>query len=220
MSLGFDQDKGVVEKLLGELSPKDYLVVDEATEQRCPSLLSSLADDARVLRVRGLLKPFGLNGLRLACVLHSTVLRVCLENAQDVLGASLDLYSLQMAAELSRKKDLFFKMLAVANTQVTELRRKAEFLALGSGIKLSHLVNGYIGSLFVPFEGGRRKYKGNRTKLLEYCRSQRMPVILGSSMLYAFDPDWEQIRLNYFNREHHILRAVDALTAFARRVGQ
>lgn len=218
MSLGIDQEDGVVEKLLGELSPDDYLVIDEATEQRCPSILSHLPQDARVLRIRGLLKPLGLNGLRLSCVLHAGDLRVCLENAQDVIGASLDLYSLQMAAELSQKKELFFNMLSVANTQVTELRRKAEFLALGSEVRLSRLVNGYMGSVFVPFKGGRRKYRENRARLLEYCRARRMPVILGSNMLYAFDPEWEQIRLNYFSREHHILRAIEVLTTFTRGI--
>jgi len=39
MSLGFDQDVTHVEKLLAHLSPRDFLVIDEATEQRCPSVL-------------------------------------------------------------------------------------------------------------------------------------------------------------------------------------
>lgn len=214
MSLGIDQDENVVKELIGKLSPEDFLVIDEATEQRCPSVLSKLPENARIFRIRGLLKPMGLNGLRLACILHSSDLRVCLENAQDVIGASLDLYSLQMAAELSRQKELFFKMLSVANAQVTELRRKADFLALGSEIRLSRLMNGYMGCVFVPFKGGKRKYKENRLRLLDFCRSRRMPVILGSNMLFAFDPEWEQIRLNYFSREHHILRAIETLTAF------
>jgi aspartate/methionine/tyrosine aminotransferase len=204
--------------MLDVLSPHDFLIIDEATEQRHPSVLCNLPEDVRVIRIRGLLKPMGLNGLRLACVLHPSDLRVPLENAHNVIGSSLDLFSLQTAAELSQKKDIFFKMLSVANTQVTELRKKAEFLALGSGLRLSRLVNGYMGSAFIPFKGGKRKYRENRTRLLEYCRSQRIPVILGSSMLYAFDPDWEQVRLNYFSREHHVLRAVEALTAFTRGI--
>jgi histidinol-phosphate/aromatic aminotransferase/cobyric acid decarboxylase-like protein len=218
VSLGLDQDERVVEALLRKLSPHDFLVIDEATEQRCPAILSRLCKKIgtqQVLRIRGLLKPLGLNGLRLACVLHSVNLRVCLENAQDVIGASLDLYSLQMAAELAKKRELFFKMASVANTQVTDLRRKAEFLALGTGIKLSHLVNGYMGCVFVPFKGGQRRYSENRIKLLNHCRSRRMPVILGASMLFAFDPAWEQIRFNYFSREQHILRAMEVLTEFA-----
>jgi histidinol-phosphate/aromatic aminotransferase/cobyric acid decarboxylase-like protein len=217
MSLGFDQEEGVVERLLGEISADDFLVIDEATEQRCPAVLSRLAEKVRsqrVMRIRGLLKPMGLNGLRLACVFHSDAVRENLENAQDVIGASLDLYSLQMAAELAQKKDLFFTMLSVANAQVTALRRKAELLALGSQIRVSRLVNGYMGSVFIPFKGGKRKYSDNRRKLLSYCRSRRMPVILGSNMLYAFDPEWEQVRFNYFSREHHILRAMEVLTAF------
>jgi histidinol-phosphate/aromatic aminotransferase/cobyric acid decarboxylase-like protein len=223
MSLGFDQDVVSVKNLLAGLAPKDFLVIDEATEQRCPSVLSALSGEVgseRILRIRGLLKPMGLNGLRLACVFHSKELRARLEDAQNVLGASLDLYSLKMAAELAERKELFFTMLSVANRQVTGLRKKAELLALGSAVRVSHLVNGYMGSVFVPLRGGKRKYRQNRNELLNYCRSRRMPVILGSSMLYAFDPEWEQIRINYFSRERHILNAMDVLTAFDRGVGQ
>jgi histidinol-phosphate/aromatic aminotransferase/cobyric acid decarboxylase-like protein len=223
MSLGFDQEESFIETLLDKISVSDFLVVDEATEQRYPSVLSRFFGKVRsrqVLRIRGLLKPLGLNGLRLACVLHSSSLRSSLENTQEVLGASLDLYSLQMAAELAQKKDIFSTMLSVANTQVTALRRKAELLALGSGITVSRLVNGYMGSVFIPFKGRKENYNKYRRELLNYCRSRRMPVILGSSMFFAFDPEWEQIRLNYFSREHHILRAMEVLTGFIPRISQ
>jgi hypothetical protein len=220
MSLGLDQEEASVRELLNGLASEEYLVVDEATEQKCPSVLSALCEtynSERLLRIRGLLKPLGLNGLRLAGVLHHSSLRESLENAQDVTGASLDLYSLAMGAELGRRKKLFFSMLSVANKQVTTLRRKAELLTSGSGVVLSRLVNGYMGSAFVPFRGGTRRYRQNRNELIAYCRECRMPVILGASMFYAFDPEWEQVRLNYFNREHHILRAAEVLSAFARR---
>ncbi len=223
MSLGFDQDERIIGELLNILSSEDFLVIDEATEQRCPSVLSGLygkVNTQKMLRVRGLLKPLGLNGIRLSCVIHSTDLRESLENIQDVVGASLDLYSLEACAELARRKDLFFTMLSVANEQVISLRRKAELLALNSGIHVSRLVNGYMGTVFVPLSGGAKEYRRNKTELLTYCRDKRMPVILGSSMFFAFDPQWEQVRLNYFNREHHVLRAVEALTAFLRRAGQ
>lgn len=223
MSLGFDQNVTEVKHLLAALAPEDFLIIDEATEQRCPSVLSTVAEETgskHIIRIRGILKPMGLNGLRLACVFHAKELRSHLEDTQNVLGASLDLYSLTVAAELAQKRDLFFTMLSVANLQVTSLRKKLELLALGTEVRVSHLVNGYMGSVFVPLRGGKRKYRQNRMELLEYCRERRMPVILGSSMLYAFDPDWEQIRINYFSRERHILNAMDVLTTFSRGVDQ
>ena len=194
------------------------LVVDEATEQRYPPVLSSLSVKdpyQRVLRIRGLLKGLGLNGLRLACVFHPRELREGLESAQDLIGASLDLFSLQMAAELAKRKDVFLTMLSVANTQVTSLRRRAEQLAIGSEMRVSCLVNGYMGSVFIPLKGGNAQHKRNRDRLVSHCRAKRMPVILGSSMFFAFDPQWEQIRFNYFSRERHILRAMEVLSDFA-----
>jgi histidinol-phosphate/aromatic aminotransferase/cobyric acid decarboxylase-like protein len=217
MSLGFNQEISSIEKLLTRLSADDFLVIDEATEQSYPSVLHELPNDSKaasILRIRGILKPMGLNGLRLACVFHDAKMREPLENAQSVIGASLDLYSLQVAADLAERNPVFFDMLSVAHSQVTKLRKRAEFMSLGSPLQVSHLVNGYMGSIFVPFAGGSARYRRNRERLLTHCRSHRMPVILGSSMLYAFDPDWEQIRVNYFSREQHVLRAVETLTAF------
>ena len=75
-----------------------------------------------------------------------------------------------------------------------------------------------MGTASIPLKGGRNKYKSNRDKLLQYCRSRRMPVILGSNMFFAFDPDWEQVRFNYFSRQTHIVRAMDVLISFRRGV--
>ena len=222
MSLGIDQNKETILRLLHWLSDSDFLIVDEATEQRWPSILHSFAPDQfpQVLRIRGLLKPMGLNGLRLSSVIHSTRLREELEGAQAVTGASLDLYSLQMAAELGRNQGLFSTMLNTSNAQVTALRQKASRLALGSGLRLSKLVNGYMGTAFIPLNGDVAKYNHNRTELLRFCHSIRMPVILGANMFFAFDPEWEQVRLNYFNMESHIIAAIKALGAFSRRIKQ
>jgi histidinol-phosphate/aromatic aminotransferase/cobyric acid decarboxylase-like protein len=223
MSLGIDQEVSAVSELLDGLGTDDYLVIDEATEQRCPSLLRALAGAAnseRLLRIRGVLKPLGLNGLRLACVIHHESRRESLENTQDVTGASLDLYSLEAGAEMGRRPEQFFSMLSAANRQVTELRKKVELLTSGTGVVVSHLVNGYMGAAFVPLRGGRRKYRQNKEALLGHCLSHRMPIILGASMYFAFDPEWEQVRLNYFNRERNILRAAEVLSAFRRGAGE
>lgn len=222
MSLGIDQKEETIQRLLNWLSRSDFLILDEATEQRWPSALSRFAPDQfpQILRIRGLLKPMGLNGLRLSCVIHSAQLREELEGAQAVTGASLDLYSLQMAAELGKSQRLFSTMLKVANAQVTTLHHKAAMLVLGSGIRLSKLSNGYMGAAFIPLNGGAAKYNHNRTELLRFCHSIRMPVILGANMFFAFDPEWEQVRLNYFNRDSHIITALTELSTFSRRIKQ
>ena len=82
MSLGFNQDIASIEKLRTRLSANDFLVIDEATEQSYPSVLHRLPNDSRaasILRIRGILKPMGLNGLRLACVFHDAKMRESLK---------------------------------------------------------------------------------------------------------------------------------------------
>ncbi|HEV7644222.1 MAG TPA: aminotransferase class I/II-fold pyridoxal phosphate-dependent enzyme [Pyrinomonadaceae bacterium] len=217
MSLGYNQELEHIKILLEKLSSKDFLVIDEATEQRHPPLFAGLVTKKkhpRILRVRGLLKALGLNGLRLSYVVHPKSMQYPLEGVQYFTGASLDLHSLMMTVELAKNTPLFFSMLASANLQIKKLHKKADMLALGAQLKLSPLVNGYMGAAFLPLQGGKKAYALNRKRLLDHCHSHKMPVVLGANMLFAFDPDWEQIRINYFNREQNILRAVEVLAAF------
>lgn len=217
MSLGYDQSPEEIARIVEALSSEDILVVDEATEQRFPSLLRDLRNVGspdRVLRMRGLLKGVGLNGLRIAFVLHSPTMRHPIQAAHEFAGGSLDVYSLAAARSLSKDIPRFRSMLAAANHQVTSLRARAERLAYGSGVEVSHLVNGYIGSAAIKLRGDGSAYSDERRRFLEFCRARQMPVILGTSMRFARDPGLLQVRLNYFNGESNIMGGITNMIEF------
>lgn len=217
MSLGYDQSCASVERIASFLSQKDFLVIDEATEQRFPSLLREIYRHpfaARIIRLRGLLKGTGLNGLRLAFALHDESLRSDFESSQEVTGSSLDIYSLRAAVAVATRKAKLPSMLEAANAQVTSLREQAEMIAYGSRVEVLKLVNGYIGSLLVDLRCAPGSYKDKRGRLLSFCQDRSMPVILGASMRFAFDPSYEPIRLNYFSHPSHILRGVSNIVDF------
>ena len=218
MSLGFDQTPADIAEMLGMLSDRDYLVIDEATERRFPSQLRELGSHERLVRMRGLLKGVGLNGLRVSFALHHRSLRGPLEDAQEVAGGSLDLFSLQTAATLGRDIPRFRLMLDAASDQIARLRRRAEMLVAGSPVELSPLVNGYIGCMFLKMRP--ESYEEDRRRMLEYFRDRGTPVLLGASMRFAFDPTMEAIRLNYFNRDHHVLDGIQTAIDVASTIAQ
>jgi histidinol-phosphate/aromatic aminotransferase/cobyric acid decarboxylase-like protein len=216
MSLGSNQNVSDVRRIIERLSPSDFLVIDEATEQEFPSVLrhSELSSHPRMIRIRGITKGMGLNGLRLAFILHDPMFRDDLESAQEVVGGSLDLFSLNAAAVLAEDVHRFITMLSAARHQTTSLRNRAAKLAAGSRVVLSPLVNGYMGSAWIAFPDPDR-YDETRREFLTFCRDRRMAVIVAASMRFAFDPTFEAVRLNYFNHEEHILNGVKNLVDFA-----
>lgn len=219
MSLGYDQSIDTVDAILSMISEKDYLVVDEATEQRFPSCLHGLGGShERMIRLRGVLKGMGLNGLRLAFGLHHEAFRADFENAEEVTGGSLDLFSLETAASLGRDIRRFKSMLDAAVAQIAALHRRAQRLTAGSRVSVSSLVNGYIGCAFIDLTGN--DYDLQRRRLLDHCRDSGVPVILGASMRFAFDPATEIVRLNYFNRDRHILDGLRTLVDFTSTLPQ
>jgi histidinol-phosphate/aromatic aminotransferase/cobyric acid decarboxylase-like protein len=216
MSLGTNQSAEDIQRILERLGPHDFLVIDEATEQEFPSVLRETQVDShpRMIRIRGVTKGMGLNGLRLAFMLHDPKFRDALESAQEVVGGSLDVFSLRAAVALAGDIHRFTTMLAAARRQTTGLRNKAARATAGSRVVLSPLVNGYMGSAWLALPDPSR-YDLTRHELLSFCRDRRMAVIVGASMRFAFDPTFEAVRLNYFSRDEHILDGVKILVDFA-----
>ena len=210
--VGSNQPLAHLQDLRAVLRENDVLVLDEAADQTYPSLTSSLgAPDCQLIRTRGLLKGIGLNGLRVAAILHSGSWRAAMEFALEPAGGSLDRYGLENFAALAASSNAFQTLLSAANAQVTRLRKELDVRTLGSGLTPSALVNGYIGALFMDFTQLPGAYEDKRKALLEHCRQERMPVVLGASVGFAHDPSWEAIRINYFTSYENVMSSADVL---------
>lgn len=213
IALGYNQSESIVRGYLEMLSSDDFLVIDEALEQSFPTLLRAISPirHPQIIKIRSLLKSCGLNGVRLSFVLHHGRHRPTLEHALDRYNPSVDYFSLQVGHRLSQDPRVFRTMLSVANEQTTRLRKRAEVIA-GKTLHVHPLVNGYIGSMAIDL--GTRSfddYLRARRVFLEYCGKNRVPVIMGASMSFAVDSRFEYVRLNFFNREHHILDGIERL---------
>ncbi len=210
--IGTNQPITRLRELANLLGPKDAFVIDEAAEQTFPSISASLGPvDCAVIRARGLLKGIGLNGLRMSVVLHPPQWRERFTDILEVVGASLDRFSLTNAVEIARQPNLFRSMLAHANAQVLRGRKKIEIMSLGSWAEPTPLENSYIGSILLNLSNLPGSYLEKRRALLSYCRDRRMPVILGASIGFAFDHNREAVRINYFTPDNNIESSVRIL---------
>lgn len=214
ISLGTNQSLDDILRLAERLTDNDFIVIDEATEQKIPSVLRTLdvsGLDCTPIRLRGILKGAGLNAVRLAAVLHPQSFRGKLEDVQSTLGASLDVWSLKIGAQFIDDLDGFVKILTTASKQASTLNETIRKMTFGSPLQPSKVENGYMGCLFLDMSAINPGFPKARQMMLAHLKRKRIPVILGSALLFAFDPPWEQIRINYFNRDTHALRLIDEL---------
>lgn len=219
-ALGIDQDVDAVESLASVLRPGDFIVIDETADQGWPTRLHGIREASggpNLIRIRGIMKPLGLNSLRLAVILHQMEWRAPLQEFQWLVGAALDRYSLQAAAAWSAPPGLFQAMLASARGRVAAIRRRLS--ALSGSIELSPMDNGYLGVAELDWSGSGAPRQALRSALLAFCRERRMPVTLGAAMLFALEPDRERVRLNYFMPQMELESAVLALREFAAQLG-
>jgi len=210
-SLGFNQSTTTLTGLLSDLSANSYLVVDEATDQSFPASLSKLSrscESEKLIRIRSFAKGMGLNGLRLAAVLHSKSLRGKICGCLESLGGSIDIHSLAAVAQLSQDVPRLKLMLEVSNKQVNELRSLAQRLTQGTPLVVNNLVNGYIGTITADLKALGSSFSECRGNFLQGCADRRTPVILGASCYMAKDPPFEAVRLNFFSQPDQIIKGI------------
>lgn len=203
--IGTNQNIDQLQELTDRLGSTNMLVVDEAGEQNYPSLLSKISEfGCDIIRTRGLIKGIGLNGLRISLVLHPPDWRREFECLLEVVGASVDRYSLNSATKLAETPLLLPSMLKTANEQVRSFRCKLETSLLGSWATPTALENSYIGSILLDLSQLPGGYVEKRKALLLEFQSLNMPVVLAASIGFAFDPQLEAVRMNYFTPEKNI----------------
>jgi histidinol-phosphate/aromatic aminotransferase/cobyric acid decarboxylase-like protein len=210
-SLGFNQPPELVEAILSQLPATSYLVIDEATDQTFPLHLAGFAAthaQGNLIRLRSFTKGMGLNGLRLAAIIHSSSLRAPVTHCLEFIGGSVDAHSLSAIGSLAADVTRFEAMLRAANDQVNALRVRAERLSLGSPITVNRLTNGYIGTMVADLTALGENHIDRRTRLLEGCRRVRTPIMLGASSYMAVDFPTEAIRLNFFRPPDDLLRGI------------
>jgi histidinol-phosphate/aromatic aminotransferase/cobyric acid decarboxylase-like protein len=218
-ALGQNQSLQRASSILSFLKSRDFLVIDETADQMWPTVLSTLragAQNPRLIKIRGFMKPLGLNALRMAFVIHGAQWRPLLQEFQWTVGAALDHYSLAAAVQIATAPLLFSSMLSASRARITSLRRRLGTLTVGSLISLSEMENGYLGSAFLDWNDLPGTYATKRRMLLEACRSMKMPVTLSSAMLFAHDTHRERVRINYFMPANDLEYCVNNLTKLTR----
>ncbi|UCH95619.1 MAG: hypothetical protein JSV88_01900 [Candidatus Aminicenantes bacterium] len=216
MSLGYNQKDSHISSLLTNLSNKDYLIVDEATEQYFPSHLYAFSpvDKANIIKIRCMFKGTGLNGIRMSFIMHPEELRDLMVNAMDLFQGAIDYFSLKIAFNMAQNPLKFKAMLEVSNLQTTGLRSKAEKLISNENLTISNLVNGYVGCTVLNMKDFKGTHHEKKENFLKYCQRERTPVILGASMKFSFHENVEFVRMNYYSREHNIIEGLKTFSRF------
>nr|VFJ93245.1 MAG: hypothetical protein BECKLFY1418B_GA0070995_104313 [Candidatus Kentron sp. LFY] len=215
--LGSDYCIDDLNEILSICNKKDYIVVDEATEQHSPSHLCryNFKTDSRVIKIRSPFKGLGINGPRLSAIIHGNSRRALLQNILEEIQGAMDVFSIDFSTKILSDDDKYFAMLNSANEQIVETYKKLRKYTVGTNLSLSDINNGYIGSVSLKYNNPNIGYSIKRERLLKHCAIHRMPVILGATLRFAKDTEREHIRLNYFNKVSELKDAINILILFA-----
>jgi len=212
--LGVNQELDHLQSIINLIAHKSYLIVDEAMEQEWPSRMRSVSPtQLNVIKLRSITKGIGLNGLRMAYILHPRSIRPEIVSSMENFQGGLDSQSVRLTSALITNETLFRRLLRSSRDLICDLSRLARAEILGTGMILSKIQNGYIGSVALPRPASLKTISVWRNRLLSHCVKNRCPVILGSSMYFAVDKNFEFVRLTYFNGANHLRNGLRILAS-------
>jgi len=191
------------------LSAGDILVIDEAADQTVPAPMARLPleGDVELWRVRGLTKGLGLNSARMATIIHPIHLRNLFGDVIDYAGGNLDSASLKLMLGIAADPQFYIAQLRASQEFV-----RSQWLMFGRDlaglpVHLSPIESGYFSTLRIDTGMEPENFLLWRSRFLEACYDNRMPVVLGSSMYFPYDQTAEIVRINYFSSPENLRKA-------------
>lgn len=223
ISLGLNQSITRLNEICCNLMSKNcFLVVDEATELQVPAIMANRLFNShrqRIIRLRGLLKPFAINGPRIAFILHGDDIAEELKKFVWISHGGIDRFSVNTILDFSHKSDHYVFMKKCAFEQIFDNARRINQLLHNHPVKTVTYENGYTSALILPLNRSAMSkiiYLDKREKLINFVERLGVFPTLGPSMYFSYDGKHEFLRINYLTDIVKLSNFVSRLPSFFR----
>lgn len=215
---GTNQSKTLIKHLLSIDQENFFVIIDEAA-----SHLDSIAplDEAshhNLIKVRSISKNIGLNGLKIAFIVHSARLRNQFIEILETISGNIDVFSWHCLVKFSKTPALLNDMVAGAKDFIHNNVELFNRYSDTSKVIIPPITNGYIGVVGIEVPAGDRNkecFINYRNNILHKAQQLKSPIILGSSLHFPYTYEIEWIRISYFCSEQNIINSAKVINEIA-----
>ena len=214
-AVGDDLSPELVNDLLVRAGDSCFLVVDEANDDTTPSILGGIGKSAsNFFRLRSLSKPIGLNGVRLAMLLHQPQWRDRIVDTMWSAGGALDWFSVSFAKSLTSPPRLYADLLAQTREKLNAQRQLVAVALSGAPMHLLPGRTGSLGAIRLDWRKLRGSEEDRREALIRHLADKGVPAMLGAHCFFPKTIGFEHVRVNLFNEPATLRKSVDVLHSF------
>lgn len=214
-AVGDDLSPELVNNLLACTGDSCFLVVDEANDDTTPSVLGGIGINApNFFRLRSLSKPIGLNGVRLAMLLHPPQWRDRIVDTMWSTGGALDWFSVSFAKSLASPPRLYADLLAQTREKLNAQRHLVAVALSGAPMHLLPGRTGSLGVIRLDWRGRRGREEYKREALIRHLADNGIPAMLGAHCFFPKAIGFEHMRVNLFNEPITLRDSVAVLHSF------
>lgn len=211
ISLGLRQEKNFLLELCNKAMANDsFVIVDEATELKMPSLLSGVEFkpyNKHIIRLRGVFKPLGLNGPRIAMLLHSPYHSSEIKKWVWTYQGGLDGFSMELANRVVEHKSSYQILFEATQEEAISNWNMIRRLSQHTRVSIPEYNDGYTSALILKLSNyplDRKKFFNIRNILVQEIEKIGVFPTLGSSMYFAYDGIHEFIRINLLSNAREL----------------
>ena len=206
ISLGIRQEKEFLLSICKRLKQVGgFLIVDEATELKHPSLLSLPVFqeyEDNIIRLRSVFKAFGINGPRVAMIIHSKTNSRGIKKWVWTYQGGIDGFSINVGISLQDNTQNYNDLLHSTYREANENFGSISRLVRHSKVMIPNYGDGYTSSFILKISDTplkRSEYLKKRKKLIQLLEKRSIFPTLGASMYFAYDGTHEFLRINYLS---------------------
>ena len=216
-SIGVDLRTEDLESIAVAFQGNRFLVIDEANDDSFPSGMRQALRNVRsekLFRIKSLVKPFGLNGINMAFILHHGTHREDLVDNMWRLGGTLDYYSLDYIRQLATPPSFYQDLLLDIRSQLAKRRDLISDMISSENSRLLPATTGFLSAIRMRLPGNLEHGQEARNQLVGHFARHRIPVMLGAHIYMPHLPGHEHIRVNLFNSEDDIIYSCSVIREF------
>jgi histidinol-phosphate/aromatic aminotransferase/cobyric acid decarboxylase-like protein len=214
-SIGQDMDSSSLLAFAAPLVGIRFIIVDEANDDSLPNRINVLDGLPNIFRLRNLSKPFGMNGIRLALVIHPEPHKERLSEIMWSVGGALDWYSLAFGELLASKPGVYSGLLKQTRDQLDGQRRILAAALSGSHAYVLPSTTGFLACIRLQWAHVAGTEGEKRRKLIDHFSENHVPAMLGSHIYIPKRIGFEHVRVNLFNTPEALQKGAEVICSFS-----
>lgn len=220
--LGIKQSQEILNFIYSLTSKNVYFLIDEAANIETDKQ-PHINNNENIIRLRGIVKGLGLNGIKVAAIFHDKKFRNDFIELLEGISGNIDTYSYKFIQSIASNAETYNLLKSEARKYIINKYTIFKQIIIRPEVILPPLDSGYIGCIGIqlPYKNNNvtpENYSEFKHRILTHAKEIKVPLVTGAALYFPYDLKYEWIRVCYFSSVDNIEKSALSLNKIITRL--